>query len=131
LLIVGGAISRGTSHTWSVCGRYWISSNCSVRRTTAPGVIAMLRPTWKDAESTICGTRGAEARSRTRLNPPRSRLSPAVSMTAFADAGFTTGMLLGDIASTTLSTRKRTRCSSRPHRPASATSRPAVSPVAR
>ena len=45
--------------TRSVCGRYWISSSCSVRSTTAPGVAAMLRPIWNDDPSTICGTRGA------------------------------------------------------------------------
>ena len=37
MLIVGGTTSTGSVRTVGVCGRYWISSNTGVRRTTAPG----------------------------------------------------------------------------------------------
>jgi hypothetical protein len=107
--MVGGAMSSGISRTSSVCGRYWISSNTSVRSTTAPGVTATVRPTSNGDGSTISGMRGGVAMSRSKLRLPRARLPPAVSMTAFADDGFTSGTLLGDNASTTFSMRKRTR----------------------
>ena len=35
--MVGGTISNGVERTFVVCGVYWISSNMSVRSTTAPG----------------------------------------------------------------------------------------------
>ena len=124
-------MSNGTSRTRSVCGRYWISSRTSVRSTTAPGVTAMLRPTSNDDVSTISGIRGLVAMSRSRLIPPWTRLRPPVSMAAFADAGFTSGTLLGDSASSRFSARKRTRLSSRQSSAASLTSWSAVCPAAR
>jgi hypothetical protein len=83
-----------------------------VRSTTAPGVTAMLRPTSNEDVSTISGIRGLAAMSRSRLIPPWTKLEPPLSMAAFADAGFTSGTLLGDSASARFSTRKRTRLSS-------------------
>ena len=80
-----------------------MSSSISVRSTTAPGVAAMFRPTSKPELSTIAGTRGALAMSRSRFRAPRSRLRPAVSITAFADAGFSSGTLLGASACWTFS----------------------------
>ena len=129
--MVGGTSSSGTSRTCSVRGRYWISSNTSVRSTTAPGVTAMLRPTSNAEESTISGIRGAVARSRSRLTPPRTRLTPPVSMAALADAGLTSGRLLGDSASMRFSAANRTRLSSRQSSAASLTSCSAVCPAAR
>ena len=81
----------------------------SVRRTTDPGVAAMLRPIWNDDPSTICGTRGALTMSCSRLTPPRTKFIPAVSTAALADDGFTNGTLLGDSASVRLSTSTRAR----------------------
>jgi hypothetical protein len=52
-------------------------------------------------------------------------------MTAFADAGFTSGTLLGDSASARLSVRKRILLSSRQSSAASATSSSVVRPAAR
>ena len=43
MLIVGGTTSSGYLADLSVCGAYWISSNTSVRSTTAPGVTARSR----------------------------------------------------------------------------------------
>ena len=128
---MGGTTRIGTARTVSVRGRYWISSSCSVRRTTDPGVAAMLRPIWNDDPSTICGTRGALTTSRSRLTPPRTKFTPAVSTAALADDGFTNGTLLGDSASVRLSTSTRARSSSRLPRSASVTSRPAVAVAAR
>jgi hypothetical protein len=91
----------------------------------------MSRPTANAERSTISGIRGGAAMSRRKLRLPRARLPPAVSIAALADAGFTSGRLLGDAAATRFSTRKRTRCSSRQPSPASPTSAPAARPVAR
>jgi hypothetical protein len=129
--MVGGTISSGISRTRSVCGRYWISSSTSVRRTTAPGVTAMVRPTSKGDLSTISGIRGGAAMSRRKASPPRARFSPPLSMAAFAEAGFSSGTLLGDSASTRFSRTNRIRSSSRQSRSASSTSRSAVRAAAR
>ena len=91
----------------------------------------MFRPTSKAEVSTIAGTRGAWAMSVTRFRAPRTRLIPAVSMTAFAEAGFSSGTLLGANASVRFSTRKWTRSASRQSRSASLTRSSANCPVAR
>ena len=91
----------------------------------------MLRPTSNCEVSTISGTRGGVARSRSKLIPPRARLRPPLSMAAFADAGFTSGTLLGESASARLSARKRILLSSRQSSAASSTSSSAVRSAAR
>ncbi len=112
MLIVGGTISSGTLRTWVVCGVYWISSKTSVRSTTEPGVTATSSPTVKASGSTIEGTRGAVAKSRTKRRPPATRLPPPVSMIRLSTLGLSVGLLLGARASTRLSTMKLIRCSS-------------------
>ena len=114
-----------------VCGVYWISSNMSVRSTTAPGVTAMSSPTANASGSTIDGTRGGVAKSRTSRRPPATRLPPPVSIARLSTFGLSTGLLLGDDASTRLSTMKPIRCPSPQPRSASATSPRAASPAAR
>src|SRR6266536_3251769 len=94
--MVGGTSSSGTCRTVGVCGAYWISSNTSVRNTTAPGVAPRLSPTAKSEPSTICGMRGALAMSRSRFSPPRRKFIPPLSIAALNEAGFNTGTLLGD-----------------------------------
>jgi hypothetical protein len=131
LLITGGTISSGTVRTFGVCGVYWISSRISLRNTTAPGVAATVVPSSNAVGSTMLGTRGAVARSRTRLRAPATELSPAVSISAFQATGLTSGLLLGASASTRLSTTKPIRCRSRHSSCASAVSAPAVSAAAR
>ena len=86
-----------------------MSSKTSVRRTTAPGVAATVRPTSKGVPSTISGMRGADAMSFTKADSPRATFRPPVSTTALAEAGLTSGTLLGASASSTFSTRKRAR----------------------
>ena len=56
---------------------------------------------------------------------------PAVSIAAFADAGFSSGTLLGARAWTRFSTTKRTRSASRQSSSESATRSSAACPVAR
>jgi hypothetical protein len=90
-LIIGGTMSSGTDRTWSVCGSYWSSSNASVRSTTAPGVTARSFPTVNLDMSTLAGSRGGVARSRTRLRAPRTKFAPPVSIAAFSAAGFDHG----------------------------------------
>ena len=105
-------MSSGTLRTLVVCGVYWISSKTSVRSTTSPGVTATSSPTAKASGSTIDGTRGAVAKSRAKRRPPATRLPPPVSMTRLSTLGFSAGLLLGERASTRLSTMKPIRCSS-------------------
>jgi hypothetical protein len=131
LLIVGGTMSRGTSRTVSVDGRYWISSNTSVRKMTAPGVVARSSPTENASGSTIEGTRGGVARSLTNWVRPRTALRPPVSMAALSDSGLTTGTLLGARASTRLVALNRMRSSSCQSRSASSISSQAVRAAAR
>ena len=69
--------------------------------------------------------------SRTKARAPRTMLAPPVSMTAFADAGFTNMTLLGEMASTRFSARNRIFWSLRQASPASSTSPATASPVAR
>src|SRR5258707_3225905 len=91
----------------------------------------MLRPPWTADLSTFSGMRGGDARSGRKLSPPRAMFSPPVSTTALAESGFSSGTLLGDSASTRLSTPNRIRLSSRDSSAASATSWPAACPAAR
>ena len=63
MLIVGGTNSSGTSWTCSVAGRYWISSNTSVRSTTDPGVTARFPPTSNLLTSTLAGRCGERVTS--------------------------------------------------------------------
>ena len=129
--MVGGTSSSGTARTVGVCGAYWISSNTSVRRTTAPGLTPRLPPTAKADVSTICGIRGGWARSFTRFSPPRTKLSPPDSRAARTDSGLTTATLLGASAWSRLSARNRTRWSSRQPSSAPVISSSTVRPVAR
>ena len=115
--------------TVGVCGRYWISSNTGVRRTTAPGVTARSVPTWKASLSTIAGVRGELARSLTRCRGPVTRLAPPVSMTAFQPTGLSSGLLLGAAASTRLVATNLTRSASR-HGSGTSCTRPSTVPPA-
>ncbi len=124
-------MSSGTVRTLGVCGVYWSSSNISVRAMTAPGVTAMSVPTSKASGSTIDGTRGGVAKSRTKRRPPATRLPPPVSMTRLSTLGLRKGLLLGAEASTRLSTMKPIRWSSPQSSSASSTSPRAASPRAR
>src|SRR3954452_9283241 len=124
-------MSSGTDRTVSVVGRYRISSNTSVRNTTAPGVAARSSPTVNASGSTIEGTRGGLVRSRSIRRRPRTTLAPPVSMTAFTDSGFRTGTLLGARASTRFVAVNRMRSSSCQSRSASSMSSQAVRAVAR
>ena len=112
-------MSSGAEKTFSVCGAYWISSNSSQRRTTEPGVTAMVSPSVKASGSIIDGTRGADAMSPTKLRSPRTALRPPVSMSAFQPSGFSTGLLLGESPSQRKSNTNRIRSASRQSRCAS------------
>ena len=106
---------------------YWISSNTSVRSTTAPGVAAMLRPTSKADRSTISGMRGGDAMSRSELRRRRGRGScRRCRSAALAEAGFSSGTLLGARPRPGSPTRTASASSSRQSRSASATSSSAV-----
>ena len=98
-------------------GSYWMSSNSSVRSTTAPGVTARSSPTVNAFVSTIAGMCGGLRRSWTRLALPCTRLRPPVSSVAFSAAGFSAGKFVGASASRTFSALKRTRRSARSSRP--------------
>ena len=129
--MVGGTSRSGTSRTDGVTGLYWISSNTSVRSTTAPGETARLPPMVNADVSTICGMRGAVAMSRNRFSPPRAKFSPAVSTAALTEAGFSNGTLLGASAANRFSARNRTRRSSRQSSSPSSMSPPTVPAAAR
>jgi hypothetical protein len=108
-----------------------MSSNSSVRSTTAPGDIARFFPTWYGEGSTICGIRGGDAMSETNARAPRTKFIPAVSIAAFHAAGLVTGEFDGDMASMRLSTTNSTRCADAQSRRASSTSVVAVLPLTR
>jgi hypothetical protein len=131
LLITGGTITNGTCRTAGVTGRYWISSNTGVRRTTEPGVTARSTPTSNASGSTMVGTRGGTAMSERKCRRPATALPPPVSSAALTAAGFSSGLLLGASASIRLVSVKPTRSESRSSRPASATTPSALSAVAR
>ena len=131
MLITGGTTSSGRSRTAAVAGAYWISSNTGVRSTTEPGVTARSTPTSNASGSTIDGTRGGAARSPARRRVPASTLPPPVSMAAFQNAGFSTGLLLGARASARLVSWKLTRSPSAQSSPASACSSASVAVPAR
>jgi hypothetical protein len=61
-------------------------------------------------ESTKAGSRGGRCRSRRNCRRPRSRLPPPVSQACFAEAGFTSGTLVGAAAATRLSSSSVARC---------------------
>jgi hypothetical protein len=131
LLIVGGMISSGVVRTESVWGWYWMSSNTGVRSTTAPGVRARSVPTSKASAGTIEGTRGGPAMSRMRLPVPRRALPPPESIAAFQATGLSSGLLLGERASTRLLAMNVTRSESR-HSIGTSCTRPSTAvPVAR
>ncbi len=131
MLIVGGMISSGTSRTVSVCGRYWITSSIGVRSTTEPGVIARSPPTWYAFGGTMDGTRGGALRSRSRLRGPVIMLPAPVSIAAFHATGLSSGLLLGEAASTRFVTANPTFSASAHSSGASSTSPSAHVPVAR
>jgi hypothetical protein len=131
LLIVGGTIKIGISRTSSVCAAYWISSNTGVRKTTAPGVAAMVVPTSKPLMSTMLGTRGRRDASLTSAFAPRTRFAPRVSMVALVACGFRNTLLGGDNASTRFPTSRRRRLCVWSSSSASSTSCRTVLPVAR
>ena len=88
-------------------------------------------PTSNASGSTIEGTRGALAKSRTNRRPPSTRLPPPVSMIRLSTLGLRNGLLLGAEASTRLSTMKPIRWSSPQPSSASSTSPRAAAPIAR
>ena len=112
-------------------GAYWMSSNCSLACTTAPGVTARSWPTSNASVGTIDGTRGERARSEARARRPRTTLPPPVSMNAFHPAGLSRGLLLGAAAAIRLVSRNLIRVSSRQPSPAPATRSSADLPAAR
>ena len=112
-------------------GSYWMSSNSSVRSTTAPGVTARSSPTVNAFVSTIAGMCGGLRRSWTRLALPCTRLRPPVSSVAFSAAGLSAGKFVGASASRTFSALKRTRRSARSSSPASEIRSSTVLPAAR
>ncbi len=123
-----------TSGYWctrGVVGSYWISSQMSVRATTAPGVTARSRPTSNASGDTIAGIRGAVERSDASARAPRTALSPPVSMSAFQATGLTSGLLLGAAASTRFRTMNPARSASRQPSSASASSDSAAAAPAR
>ena len=73
----GGTITNGRFATLSVSGEYWISCMTSFSKTTAPGVMARLRPTSK-ADSSVIEMRPF-SRSPIRFLMPCVMLSPCVS----------------------------------------------------
>ncbi len=79
----------------------------------------------------MAGTLGAAAMSDANARSPRTALSPPVSTSAFHAPGFSTGLLLGAAASTTLCTTNPTRSPSRQPRSASSSSDCASAPPAR
>ena len=112
-------------------GRYWISSNTGVRRTTEPGVTARSTPTSNASGSTMDGTRGATAMSAAKFRRPARVLLPPVSMAAFTAAGFSSGLLLGASASMRLVSMNPTRSASFSSSPASASTPSAACAAAR
>ena len=106
-------MSSGIRCTSAVAGAYWISSNCSLACTTAPGVTARSRPTMKASGGTMDGTRGGRDRSATSARSPVTALPPPVSMAALAAAGLSSGLLLGAAAATRLARANLSRTSSR------------------
>ena len=114
-----------------MAGRYWISSNTSVRSTTAPGVTARSAPTLNASGSTIDGIRGGAAMSAAKCRRPATTLPPPVSIAAFSAAGLSTGLLLGASASITLRSTKPARSVSAQSRSASCARPSAVCAAAR
>jgi hypothetical protein len=114
-----------------VTGWYWISSNCWLACTTAPGVTARSRPTANASAATIDGTRGGAAISEARARRPRTVLDPPESMKAFQATGLSAGLLLGAAAAIRLVSRNRSRVSSRQDSSAPSSSSPADQAAAR
>jgi hypothetical protein len=108
-----------------------MSSYCSVRCTTAPGVIARSLPTSNAPGGTIEGTRGFAARSDTSARRPRSTLTPRLSAAAFQWPGLSSGLLLGALAAMRLVSTNRRRVSSRQSSSAPSSSACADWPAAR
>jgi hypothetical protein len=85
-----------------VTGRYWITSNTSVRSTTDPGVTARFPPTSNFVTSTLAGRCGGRIMSRTKRLPPWTRFAAPASMITFSTAGFDQGKFVGASASSKL-----------------------------
>ena len=81
---------------------YWISSNTSVRSTTAPGVTARSTPTSKASGSTIDGTRGGAGEVADEAPTALEQVAAAGVEAAFSTIGLSNGLLLGAEASTRL-----------------------------
>ncbi|AID82359.1 hypothetical protein P797_02205 [Pseudomonas aeruginosa VRFPA04] len=87
MLICGGTISRGLAYWRSPSGLYWISSSTSLRNTTAPCVVARLRPISKAVLFTWLGMPPLCTRSSSRWRTPLSRLIPPVLNSSFTASG--------------------------------------------
>ena len=100
-------MSRGRSYTLAVSGLYSSSWNSSFSNTTAPSVVATLRPTSKRLSSVIeiCPW----PRSCSRLATPLAMLSPCVSRAFCCASALNTRKLLGAMAASHCSTLKRMR----------------------
>jgi hypothetical protein len=83
--------SNGLLSTVGVCGWYWMSSNISVRSTTAPGVAAMFSPRRYGVRSTMLGIRGGADMSLMKFAAPRRKFRPAVSTPALSACGLVSG----------------------------------------
>jgi hypothetical protein len=103
----GGTTRKGRSYTLEVVGLYSISCISSFSNTTAPSVVATLRPTSNWLSSVIetwpC------CRSCIRFCMPLAMLSPRVSMAFFCASAFSARKLLGAEAAIHCSTAKRRR----------------------
>ena len=113
-------MSSGNRRTVGVAGWYWMSSQTSVRATTAPGVTARSLPTWNASGSTMVGMCGAEDMSEMKARTPRRRLRPPLSMYAFHATGLRYGLLLGADAAMRLVSTNFSRSLSRQSSSASA-----------
>ena len=103
----GGTNSIGRWCTLAVSGLYSMSWNSSFSNTTAPSLVATLRPT-SNTISSVCDT-GPLRRSLHSCCMPCATLSPLVSSAFFCASGFSARKLAGLIASTHCCTAKRMR----------------------
>ncbi len=100
-------MTSGRSWTVGVAGAYWMSCISSFSYTTAPGVVARLRPTSKTFSSVV-ETRPLCA-SSIRFSTPFVKLSPRVSRASLIASGLVATKLAGLSASIIWRAAKRIR----------------------
>ena len=103
----GGTSRNGRSCTLAVSGLYSISWNSSFSNTTAPSVVATLRPT-SNRLSSVIDTWPCRM-SCSMFFTPLARLSPCVAMAFCCASALKARKLLGAEAASHCSTAKRTR----------------------